>query len=79
MMDYKERDPDNIKYPDSKAKILRNTHWLSQLDGDGWNQLQTQMMLQQKNQQQDLLFRGMAGALGIDLNELKKTQLETWV
>ena len=35
LLNYIVKDPDTIRYPDRKAKILRNSFELSQLDGIG--------------------------------------------
>jgi hypothetical protein len=60
LVEYIEKDPDKIKYPDRRTTILRNSHWLSQLDGEGWNTMEAQLPEQQRAQQQQLLLHELA-------------------
>ena len=39
LVDYIERDPDKIKYPDRNAQFLRNSIQISSIDGLGALQL----------------------------------------
>jgi hypothetical protein len=71
LMEYIEKDPDKIKYPNRRATILRNTHWLSQLDGEGWNQLKTQIQLEWKNEEHEMLLRQMAATMNLNLRMLR--------
>ena len=50
VINYIHKDPDKIKDPNRTASILRNSHWLTQLDGEGWNQLKTQTQLERRNE-----------------------------
>jgi len=50
VIDYIARDPDKIKYPDRKAKFLRNSFELSFLDALNFEQLQEQQLKAQKFQ-----------------------------
>jgi len=70
VLDYIERDPDKIKYPDRRAKILRSTHWLSQLDGEGWNEFQTQERLFADEQLHQVFQQQVAAAYNIPLSFL---------
>ena len=66
LINYIRKDPDRIKYPDRQATILRNSHWLTQLDGEGWNQLETQQSLERQNAMRTMLLQHMAGAYGLN-------------
>ena len=61
VINYIHKDPDKIKYPNRTASILRSSHWLTQLDGEGWNQLETQMALERKTDERNLNERNGAG------------------
>ena len=42
LIDYIQNDQDIIRYPDRAAKQLRESPYLTQLDGDGMMDMQTQ-------------------------------------
>ena len=71
LINYIEKDPDRIKYPDRQASILRNSHWLTQLDGEGWNQLETQQSLERQNAMRTMLLQQMAGAYRLNFGLLQ--------
>ena len=57
VVDYIERDPDRIKYPDRKAQIMRNSFELSQLDGLGLLEMDQQNEIIELNRQQRYLVQ----------------------
>ena len=67
LINYIQRDPDKIRYPDRQATILRNSHWLTQLDGEGQNQLGTQIAMERQNALRNALLEHMAGAFNLNL------------
>ena len=70
LVNYIVKDPDNIKYPDRKAKILRNSFELSQLDGIGMMEINRQHELQIINQERQLMLQRFADDYGLPLGEV---------
>ena len=63
------------KYPDRKASTLRNSHWLSQLDGDSFramDELHTNML---KEQEQEAILKGYASSHNVSLGSLRAQHL----
>ena len=56
LIDYIERDPDKIKMPDRRAKFMRNSFYLSQLDGEGERRYEEQAMKRKREAEKDLLI-----------------------
>ena len=67
LINYIERDPAKIRYPDRQATVLRNSQWLTQLDGEGQNQLETQIAMERRNAFRNGLLQQVAGALILNL------------
>ena len=67
LVDYIERDPDKIKFPDRKAKILRNSFEMTQLDGLGGIGLDQQELYIQLNRQRENLLHDFARNNNINL------------
>ena len=57
---YIEKDPDRIKYPNRKAKIIRNSFELSQLDGLGQLEISRQHEITLLNQEAQVLLQRFA-------------------
>ena len=60
IVDYIEKDPDKIKYPDRWAKQIRNSFELSQLDGEGMREMENQQINQMKEQEKENILRTLA-------------------
>ena len=71
LIEYIRKDPDTITFPDRRAKIARNSFWLSQLDGEGWNAWSNKMRAEQSSAMSKLLIKEMSDALGLDLRTLQ--------
>ena len=50
LVDYIERDPDKLKYPNRSAQFLRNSIKISSIDGLGALDLEQRQLEQMKNQ-----------------------------
>ncbi len=73
-IDYFTNDPDRIKYPDRRAKLLRNGFELSQLDGEGMRDLEDQQLMSMKFQAQQNILNQMARDHGVPISELQGVQ-----
>ena len=60
IVDYIEKDPDKIMYPDRWAKQIRNSFELSQLDGEGMREMENQQINQMKEQEKENILRTLA-------------------
>ena len=60
IVDYIEKDPDKIRYPDRWAKQIRNSFELSQLDGEGMREMENQQINQMKEQEKEHILRTLA-------------------
>ena len=70
LIDYISRDPDRIKYPNRQAKQLRNGFELSQLDGEGFREMEQQHLQHMKEQYKENLLRQMATKHGVQHTDL---------
>ena len=52
VIDYILRDPEIICYPNRFAKQIRDSPWLTQLDGEGMRQMEQHQIEQMKEMQQ---------------------------
>ena len=71
LLDYIEKNKNKIKYPDRKAAILRNSVVLSQLDGEGWTQLHTQLSSEEYQREKDMLIQRIANNCNMLPRELR--------
>ena len=55
LINYIETNNDKIKMPDRKAKFLRNSFYLSQLDGEGMRRQEEQEQLKDKEADKELM------------------------
>ena len=55
------------KYPDRKATRLRNSNWLTQLDGDTHQLMETVQSNMMKEQEKEMLLKEHAAATGSPL------------
>ena len=67
--------PDNLKYPDRKASQLRNSHWLSQLDGDSYRAMDELHHNIIKEQEKENILRGYAASHNVSLASLRTHHL----
>ena len=74
LLDYLQRDPDRIHYPDRKATQLRNSFQLSQLDGIGNLEMERMQRKQMIEQQKEQMLKQFA----LDFN-LKQADVKTYV
>ena len=70
LINYIVKDPDTIRYPDRRAKILRNSFELSQLDGIGMMDINRQYELNLIDHERQLLLRQFAQHYNLPLNEV---------
>jgi len=68
---YIERDPDRIKYPNRKAKIVRNSFELSQLDGMGQLEISRQHEITLMNQEAQVLLQRFAQDNDLPLGDVQ--------
>ena len=48
LVQYIEKDPDKVKYPDRRAKLMRNHPYLTQLDGLTMEEMEHQQIAELK-------------------------------
>ena len=53
VIDYILRDPEIICYPNRFAKQIRDSPWLTQLDGEGMRQMEQHQIEQMKEMQKE--------------------------
>ena len=53
VIDYILRDSDIIRYPNRFAKQIRDSPWLTQLDGEGMRQMEQHQIEQMKEMQKN--------------------------
>ena len=70
LVNYIVKDPDTIRYPDRKAKILRNSFELSQLDGIGMMEINRQHEMQILDQERQLLLQRFAQDHNLPINDV---------
>jgi len=63
-------DPDRIPFPDRRATIARNSHWLTQ--ADGFIDMDMQLQQENNNQEQNALLREFADRFGLILANLEE-------
>ena len=56
LINYIETNNDKIKMPDRRAKFLRNSFYLSQLDGEGMRRQEEQEQLKDKEADKELIL-----------------------
>ena len=59
IINYLENEQEIIKYPDRTAKFLRDSPYLTQLDGEGQRTLEEQQLNAMKQQEKDKILRQM--------------------
>lgn len=70
LVNYIVKDPDSIRFPNRKAKILRNSFELSQLDGIGMMEINRQHEMQIIDQERQLLLRRFAQDYDLPLGDV---------
>ena len=60
LVDFIETDPERIKYPDRRATELRESPYLTQLDGDGMRQMETLEFIKIKEQEKHNIVLNIA-------------------
>ena len=60
VIDYILRDPEIIRYPNRFAKQIRDSPWLTQLDGEGMRQMEQHQIEQMKEMQKEQDLRAFA-------------------
>ena len=63
--------PLDLKYPDRKASQLRNSHWLSQLDGDSFRAMDELHHAMLKEQEKEAILKGYASSHNVSLASLR--------
>lgn len=72
LVNYIENDSEKLRYPDRRATFIRNSFYLTQLDGEGMRQRTRQDLMRQRLIQEDQLLRQIAIQNKLSLMELKK-------
>ena len=67
--------PVDYKYPDRKASQLRNSHWLSQLDGDSYRAMDELHHNMIKEHEKEGILKGYAASHHLSLASLKAHHL----
>ena len=67
--------PLDLKYPDRKASQLRNSHWLSQLDGDSFRAMDELHHAMLKEQEKEAILKGYASSHNVSLASLRAHHL----
>ena len=76
VIDYIEKDPDKVKYPNRAAKLLRNTFQLSQLDGMGQVLLEQQEAEEMKGKMKEHILQQLAVQNDTDVRTERAIQQE---
>jgi hypothetical protein len=71
LIDYIERDPDKIQYPDRRATFLRNSHYMTVLDGEGFREMEAQQMNLMKDQLRESRLREAAIHYEVPIAEVR--------
>ena len=71
LVDYIETTDDTIKMPDRRAKFIRNSFYLSQLDGEGMRRQEEQERQREKEQERELLIRQFARDFGFMYRDIR--------
>ena len=74
LVDFIEKDPERIHYPDRRATELRESPYLTQLDGEGMRQMESSEVNKMKEQQKQHLLRQMAKQTGHSVSHLAVAQ-----
>jgi len=69
VINYIIRDPDKVPFPDRRATIARNSHWLTQ--SDGFIEAEAQQQQAAHNADQDGMLRELAQANNLILGQLR--------
>jgi hypothetical protein len=72
LINYIETNNDKIKMPDRRAKFLRNSFYLSQLDGEGMRRQEEQEQLKDREADKDLMIKKFAEDFGLQLQGIKQ-------
>lgn len=70
LIDYIETSNDKIKMPDRRAQFLRNSFYLSQLDGEGMRQQEQMEQMRDAMQDRELLVRQFARDYGFQYRDI---------
>ena len=71
MIDYLDHGQEKIKYPSRYFRQLRDSPWLSQMDGDDQNDIEAQQLNEAKVIQRETIIREVAQASGISAQEAR--------
>jgi len=74
LVDFIERDPVRIHYPDRRATEMRESPYLTQLDGEGMRQMESLELNKMKEQQKQHALLQMAQQTGHSVAHLAVTQ-----
>jgi hypothetical protein len=66
-INYIETKYDKIKMPDRRAKFMRNSFYLSQLDGEGMRRQEEQEQLKDKELDAELMSKRFSEDFGLQL------------
>jgi coproporphyrinogen III oxidase-like Fe-S oxidoreductase len=72
LINYIETNNDKIKMPDRRAKFIRNSFYLSQLDGEGMRRQEEQEQLKDKELDKELMIKRFAEDFGLQLQAIKQ-------
>ena len=76
VIDFIQNDKTKIKYPDRKAKFLRNSFELSQLDGVGMILMGQQQLREMKQREKEHLLRQLVSNTSKSRTEARTTKSE---
>ena len=76
LVDFIETDPDRIHYPDRRATQLRESPYLTQLDGEGMRQMDSLEANRMKEPQKLHVLKQMASSSGLSIAELGASQTQ---
>ena len=71
MIDYLQNDQEVIRYPNRYAKFLRDSPWLSQMDGQGMRDMEEQQVSEMREHRKEQAIREMAMNTGQNVNEIR--------
>ena len=77
MIDYLDHGQEKIKYPNRYFRQLRDSPWLTQLEGDDLNDMDAQQLKESKIIQQQVIIREVAQASGTSAQEVRTTNNNT--
>jgi hypothetical protein len=70
LIDYIETNNDKIKMPDRRAKFIRSSFYLSQLDGEGMRQQDQMEQMREAMQDREMLVHQFARDYGFQYRDL---------